>query len=53
MTYPIVTISVGVVSTATRSFSHFGEVVAVATEMKKAAKALDGSAFAVDRRAGR
>lgn len=52
VTYPIVTISIGVVSTATRSFSHFGEVVAVATEMKMAAKGLDGSAFAVDRRTG-
>jgi diguanylate cyclase (GGDEF)-like protein len=51
--YPLVSISIGVATTAVRDFSHFGEVVAVATEMKQAAKRTEGSSFAVDRRTGR
>jgi diguanylate cyclase (GGDEF)-like protein len=48
--YPLVSISVGIATTAVRHFDHFGEVVAVATEMKHAAKRADGSCYAVDRR---
>lgn len=48
--YPLVTISVGIATTAVRSFSEFGEVVSVATEMKQAAKRAEGSCYAVDRR---
>jgi len=47
---PLVTISVGIATTAVRAFEHFGEVVAVATEMKQLAKRADGSCYAVDRR---
>jgi len=48
--FPLVTVSVGVVSTSSRTFSHYGEAVAVATEMKQVAKRQPGSSFAVDRR---
>lgn len=51
--HPLVSISVGVATTAVRAFSHFGEVVAVATEMKQAAKRAEGSCYAIDRRSGR
>lgn len=47
---PLVSISVGIASTAVREFDHFGEVVTVATEMKRVAKRSDGSCYAVDRR---
>jgi diguanylate cyclase (GGDEF)-like protein len=48
--FPILTLSVGVVSTSIRGFSHYGEAVSVATEMKQVAKRQPGSSFAVDRR---
>ncbi|HJW60207.1 MAG TPA: diguanylate cyclase response regulator, partial [Actinomycetota bacterium] len=50
--FPIVTISIGVASTATRRFGHYAEAVAAATEMKSQAKQESGSAWAVDRRVG-
>ena len=37
-------------STSNRSYSHYGEAVSVATEMKQVAKRQPGSSFAVDRR---
>ncbi|HEX9410338.1 MAG TPA: response regulator [Actinomycetota bacterium] len=49
--FPLLTISVGVATTASRRFSHYGEAVAVATEMKQFAKRDPQSSFAVDRRA--
>jgi diguanylate cyclase (GGDEF)-like protein len=49
--FPILTISVGVATTLSRRFSHYGEAVAVATEMKQFAKRDPTSSFAVDRRA--
>jgi diguanylate cyclase (GGDEF)-like protein len=48
--FPILTLSVGVASTARRRFAHYGEAVAIATEMKQVAKREAGSSFAVDRR---
>jgi diguanylate cyclase (GGDEF)-like protein len=48
--FPILTLSVGVASTARRRFAHYGEAVAIATEMKQFAKREAGSSFAVDRR---
>ena len=48
--FPIVTISVGVASTASRRFCHDAEAVAAATEMKSVAKQQQGSGWAVDRR---
>jgi diguanylate cyclase (GGDEF)-like protein len=48
---PLVAISVGIASTSRRNFAHYGEAVAVATEMKSVAKREPGSSYAVDRRA--
>jgi diguanylate cyclase (GGDEF)-like protein len=47
---PLVSISIGIATTAKRAFAHYGEAVAVATEMKQFAKRDQGSSFAVDRR---
>jgi diguanylate cyclase (GGDEF)-like protein len=47
---PLVAISVGIASTDRRRFAHYGEAVAVATEMKSFAKRDPGSTYAVDRR---
>ena len=48
--FPFVSVSIGIASTAQRSFSHYAEVVAVATEMKSFTKGTAGSSWAVDRR---
>ena len=48
--YPIATVSIGIATTAVRSFADFGEVVTAATETKQAAKRHEGSWFTVDRR---
>ena len=45
-----ISVSIGVATTATRRFSHYSEVVDVATEMKQFAKRQSGSSYAVDRR---
>jgi diguanylate cyclase (GGDEF)-like protein len=50
--FPLISLSVGVASTATRVFGHCAEAVAVATEMKSLAKQQPGSSWAVDRRTG-
>src|SRR2546428_496911 len=50
--FPLLTVSIGVATTTNRRFTHYGEAVAVATEMKQVAKTRAGSAFAVDRRSG-
>ncbi|HEX9123953.1 MAG TPA: response regulator [Actinomycetota bacterium] len=47
---PLVGVSVGVATTAKRGFAHYGEAVAVATEMKQFAKRDTGSSYAIDRR---
>jgi diguanylate cyclase (GGDEF)-like protein len=48
--FPLVSVSIGVASSARRTFSHYAEVVAVATEMKSFTKATAGSSWAMDRR---
>ncbi|MGE5225439.1 MAG: response regulator [Planctomycetaceae bacterium] len=48
---PLVAISVGIATTSRRQFAHYGEAVAVATEMKSFAKREAGSSYALDRRA--
>jgi GGDEF domain-containing protein len=50
--FPLVSLSVGVASSATRHFGHWAEAVMAATEMKTLAKQEPGSTWAVDRRAG-
>ncbi len=47
---PLVCISVGVATTHVRRFAHYGEAVAVATEMKQFAKREVRSSYAIDRR---
>ena len=47
---PLVGISIGIATTDVRSFAHYGEAVAVATEMKQYAKRETGSSYAIDRR---
>jgi len=48
---PLVGVSAGIATTVTRRFAHYGEAVAVATEMKQFAKRESGSSYAIDRRA--
>jgi GGDEF domain-containing protein len=48
--FPIVSVSIGVVTTESRTFTSFDEVSSVATEMKSFAKKLTGSAFAINER---
>jgi diguanylate cyclase (GGDEF)-like protein len=48
--FPLLTLSVGVATTENRRFGHYGEAVAVATEMKQFAKSQPGSSYAFDRR---
>lgn len=47
---PLVGVSVGIATTLVRKFAHYGEAVAVATEMKQFAKRESRSSFAIDRR---
>ena len=47
---PLAGVSVGIATTLVRRFAHYGEAVAVATEMKQFAKRDSGSSYAVDRR---
>ena len=50
--FPIISLSIGVATTARRRFAHYAEAVAVATEMKSFTKkkTAHGSSWAVDRR---
>jgi diguanylate cyclase (GGDEF)-like protein len=48
--FPLLAISIGVASTARRSYGHYAEAVAIATEMKSFTKATPGSSWAIDRR---
>ena len=47
---PLAGVSVGIATTLVRSFAHYGEAVAVASEMKQFAKREPRSSYAVDRR---
>jgi diguanylate cyclase (GGDEF)-like protein len=49
--FPLLSVSIGGVTTERRRFGHFGEVVEVAAEMKRVAKRTPGSSYALDRRA--
>jgi diguanylate cyclase (GGDEF)-like protein len=46
----LMSISIGVATSGRRAYTHPGEVVSVATELKEFAKRQQGSAWAVDRR---
>jgi diguanylate cyclase (GGDEF)-like protein len=47
---PIMTLSIGAVTTERRRFTHAAQASALATEMKSYAKTLPGSVYAIDRR---
>jgi diguanylate cyclase (GGDEF)-like protein len=51
--FPILSVSIGVATTERRTFSHPGELVSVATELKEFAKRTPGSTYLFDRRADR
>ncbi|MEW6059160.1 MAG: response regulator [Actinomycetota bacterium] len=48
--FPLLSLSIGIATTAWRRFSHYAEIVAVASEMKSYTKSTSGSSYAVDRR---
>jgi diguanylate cyclase (GGDEF)-like protein len=48
--FPLLSISIGVATTIRRRFSHPGEAVTVATELKEFAKRTEGSGYVIDRR---
>ncbi len=48
--FPLLSISIGVASTAQRSFAHYAEAAAAATEMKAFTKHTPGSSYDIDRR---
>jgi len=48
--FPIMTITIGVVTNRKRKFSHKGQVAAVGAELKKYGKSLEGSNYVIDRR---
>lgn len=50
--FPLMSISVAVVSNKTRPFRRHAEIIAVAAEVKKYVKSQDGSCYAIDRRTG-
>jgi GGDEF domain-containing protein len=48
--FPLITISMGITQNRNRSFSHYGELTEIASEMKSLAKRHKGSCFRTDRR---
>jgi diguanylate cyclase (GGDEF)-like protein len=47
---PITSLSIGITSTGKRTFSHHGELMEAASEMKRYAKQFSGSCFKMDQR---
>jgi len=50
--FPLMSISIAVVTNKTRPFRRHAEMIQVAAEVKKVAKSMDGSCYAIDRRQG-
>lgn len=50
--FPLMSMSVAVVSNRNRPFRRHAEIIAVAAEVKKFVKSQDGSCYAIDRRTG-
>jgi GGDEF domain-containing protein len=48
--FPLVSVSIGIATTAGRRFSHRAEAVQVATELKNYTKRTPGSSYTLDRR---
>ncbi|MDR2018590.1 MAG: diguanylate cyclase [Syntrophobacterales bacterium] len=51
--FPVITISIGIALSRVGSFSHYGELAGIASEMNSYAKHLEGSCFVMDRRHNR
>jgi len=49
--FPIMSITIAVVTNAKRKFSHTGQIAAVGAELKRYGKTLPGSNYVIDRRA--
>ncbi len=50
--FPLMSVSIAVVTNKTRPFRRHAEMIQVATEVKKHVKSIDGSCYAIDRRTG-
>jgi GGDEF domain-containing protein len=50
--FPLMSVSVAVVTNTTRPFRRHAEMIQVAAEVKKYVKSMDGSCYAIDRRHG-
>ncbi|MBD3393382.1 MAG: HAMP domain-containing protein [Chitinivibrionales bacterium] len=50
--FPLMSISIAVVTNKTRPFRRHAEMIQVAAEVKKYVKSMDGSCYAIDRRQG-
>jgi diguanylate cyclase (GGDEF)-like protein len=48
--FSLLSVSIGVVTTLNRSFASYGQLVSVASEVKKRAKSIPGNSFYLDRR---
>ena len=48
--FPVMGLSIGIVETRGRAFTHYGEVTEIAAEMKKFAKRFTGSCYKTDQR---
>jgi diguanylate cyclase (GGDEF)-like protein len=48
--FPVMGISIGIAETLKRSFTHYGEITEIASDMKKFAKCFEGSCFKMDQR---
>ena len=50
--FPLMSVSVAVVTNKTRDFRSLGEMIQVAAEVKKYVKSIEGSSYTIDRRSG-
>jgi len=50
--FPLISISIAVVTNKTRPFRRHAEMIQIAAEVKKYVKSIDGSCYAIDRRTG-
>ena len=48
--FSLLSVSIGVVTTLNRSFASYGQMVSVASEVKKRAKSIPGNSFYLDQR---
>jgi diguanylate cyclase (GGDEF)-like protein len=48
--FPLIAISIGITSNFGKSFTHYGEITEIASEMKTLTKHIRGSCYRIDRR---